>query len=186
MIGGLGLVDDLDRTARVAFAEPDQPIILIGNSTGWLGASAYLAQIEGRAEGAPPPVDLEAERANGDFVRERINASDVTACHDISDGGLIVAIAEMAMAGGMGARLKSPKADIPLFAWLYGEDQARYVLTVEDSSGLIVKARAAGVAAMVIGRTGGESLTVDSAYTISVKELRAAHESWMPAYMAAS
>ena len=186
VIGGLGLVDDLDRTARVAFAGPDQAIILIGDTAGWLGASAYLAQIEGRDEGAPPPVDLPAERANGDFVRQCINAGDVTACHDISDGGLIVAVAEMAMAGRLGARIESPKADLPLFAWLYGEDQARYVLTVENADSLLAKARAAGVAAMVIGRTGGESLTVDDAYTISVNELRAAHESWLPTYMAAS
>jgi len=110
----------------------------------------------------------------------------VTACHDISDGGLIVAVAEMAMAGRLGARIESPKADLPLFAWLYGEDQARYVLTVENADSLLAKARAAGVAAMVIGRTGGESLTVDDAYTISVNELRAAHESWLPTYMAAS
>jgi phosphoribosylformylglycinamidine synthase len=186
VIGGLGLVDDLDRTARVAFVEPDQAIILIGDTTGWLGASAYLAQIEGRDEGAPPPVDLAAERANGDFVRHCINAGEVTACHDISDGGLIVAVAEMAMAGQLGAKLASPKSDVPLLAWLYGEDQARYILSVENPDDLIAKARAAGVTAIVIGRTGGESLTVDGAYTISIEELRAAHETWLPTYMAAS
>jgi len=186
VIGGLGLVDDLDRTARVAFAAPDQAIVLIGETTGWLGASAYLAEIEGRTEGAPPPVDLLAERAHGEFVRERINAGAVTACHDVSDGGLIVAVAEMAMAASMGARLDSPNGDLSLVAWLFGEDQARYIVTVSDPESFIASARAAAVPAMVIGRTGGESLTVDGAYTISVSELRAAHETWLPTYMAAT
>ena len=159
---------------------------MIGETAGWLGASAYLAEIEGRDEGAPPPVDLPVERANGDFVRERINAGAVTACHDVSDGGLIVAVAEMAMAARMGARIESPNDDVPLHAWLFGEDQARYIVTVTDPDGFLHRARAARVPAAVIGQTGGESLTVDGAYTISVSELRAAHESWLPTYMAMS
>jgi len=186
VIGGLGLIDDLDRTARVAFSEPDQPIVLIGETTGWLGASAYLAEIEGRDEGAPPPVDLPAERANGEFVRDRIADGAVTACHDVSDGGLIVAVAEMAMAGKLGARLDSPDDDIPLLAWLFGEDQARFIVTARDADDIVARARAAGVPARIIGVTGGESLTVDGAYTISVSELSAAHEKWLPNYMAAS
>ncbi len=186
VIGGLGLVDDLDRTAGVAFGVSEQAIIIIGDTTGWLGASAYLAEIEGRDEGAPPPVDLARERAHGDFVRERINAGAIGACHDVSDGGLIVAIAEMAMAGNIGARIEAPGHDAPLLAWLFGEDQARYIVTVADPDGFTEQARSANIPAIVIGATGGQSLTVDGAYTISIDELRAAHESWLPAYMAAT
>ena len=184
VIGGLGLVDDLSKTARVAFARDDEAIVLIGETTGWLGASSYLQEIAGQREGAPPPVDLSVERRNGEFVRAQIVAERATACHDISDGGLIVALAEMALASGIGAEVESESSDIPLHAWLFGEDQARYILTTTDPEAMLAAAQQAGVAATVIGRTGGRSLKVDGSHTISVSELRDAHEMWLPEYMA--
>ncbi|NKB57436.1 MAG: phosphoribosylformylglycinamidine synthase subunit PurL [Alphaproteobacteria bacterium] len=185
VIGGLGLVDDLAQTARVAFAEQDQAIVLIGTTAGWLGASSYLQEIEERREGAPPPVDLVVEKANGSFVREQIIGGAASSCHDVSDGGLIVAIAEMAMASGIGAAIEAPETGIPLHAWLFGEDQARYVLTTADPAAMLEAAEMCGVKASVIGQTGGESLTVGGIHTISVNELRGAHEAWLPEYMAA-
>jgi phosphoribosylformylglycinamidine synthase II len=185
VIGGLGLVDDLAKTVRVAFPATDQAIVLIGTTTGWLGASSYLQEVEGRSDGAPPPVDLALEKTNGAFVRAQIAAGDATACHDVSDGGLIVAVAEMAMAGQTGASIDEPGAEIPLHAWLFGEDQARYILTTTDPEAMLKAANARGVVATVIGRTGGESLTVGGSRTISVNDLRDTHEAWLPEYMAA-
>src|SRR5690606_21641102 len=106
VIGGVGLVEDVTRAVTIAFKGAGETILLIGETKGHLGASIYLREIGGKEAGAPPPVDLEAERRNGDFVREQILAGRVTACHDLSDGGLLVAIAEMAMAGGVGATLE--------------------------------------------------------------------------------
>ncbi len=185
VIGGLGLVDDLSQTVQVAFADADETIVLVGETIGWLGSSSYLQEIEGRQEGAPPPVDLALERKNGEFVHAQIVTSAATACHDVSDGGLIVAIAEMALAGGIGAAIETPGGDIPLHAWLFGEDQARYVLTTPDPEAMLAAAKAKGVEAAVIGRTGGGSLTVGGMHTISVDGLRNAHEKWLPDYMAA-
>ncbi len=185
VIGGLGLVDDLERTARVAFPAEGESVVLIGSTTGWLGASSYLQEIEARGDGAPPPVDLTVERNNGHFVRDQIALRNATACHDVSDGGLIVAVAEMAMAGRIGVKINGPDGKIPLHAWLFGEDQARYVLTTTDPEAMLKDASARGVPAVVIGRTGGESLTVGGSHTISVNDLRDAHEAWLPAYMAA-
>ncbi len=185
VIGGLGLVEDLTKTTRLAFPAPEQAIVLIGTTTGWLGASSYLQEIEGRTDGAPPPVDLSLEKINGSFVRAQIVNGAVTACHDISDGGLIVAIAEMAMASGIGANIEVVQADIPLHAWLFGEDQARYILTTTDPDAMLKTANSEGVMATVIGITGGESLTVGGSHTISVNDLRDAHEAWLPEYMAA-
>ena len=107
-IGGVGLVEDVSRTATLAFKRPGETILLIGETEGWLGQSLYLREICGREEGAPPPVDLAAEKRNGDFVRGLIESRAVTAVHDISDGGLAVALAEMAIAGGMGASIDVP------------------------------------------------------------------------------
>src|SRR6202012_3275627 len=104
-----------------------------GETHGWLGQSVYLRDICGREEGAPPPVDLAVEKRNGDVVRGMIHAGTATAVHDLSDGGLLVALAEMAMAGGIGARLDAaPEATVPHAYW-FGEDQARYIVTVPEA-----------------------------------------------------
>src|SRR5262249_31857188 len=106
-IGAVGLLDDFMRSATLAFKAADEAILLIGETQGWLGQSLYLRDVCGREEGAPPPVDLDAERRNGDFMRILIHENIATAAHDVSDGGLLVAIAEMAMASGIGAVLTS-------------------------------------------------------------------------------
>ena len=115
----------------LAFKAEGEAILLIGETRGWLGQSLYLREICGREEGAPPPVDLAAERRHGDFVRGLIRDGLVTAVHDISDGGLLVALAEMAMASGIGAVLEAP-SNVPAHAFWFGEDQARYVVTAKD------------------------------------------------------
>jgi phosphoribosylformylglycinamidine synthase len=186
-IGGVGLLEDAKRRVDLAFKAPDEAIVLIGETRGHLGASAYLSVIEGREDGPPPPVDLTAERANGDFVRGLIEAGRVTACHDLSDGGLFVALAEMAMAGGLGARIEPPEAagKTPVHAWLFGEDQARYIVTASEAAPVLEAARAAGVPAAAVGATGGNALTLAGGGTISVVELTRAHEGWLPAYMKA-
>jgi len=191
VIGGVGLIDDVANAATPAFKAADETIILIGATAGHLGASIYAREIGGIGghDHAPPPVDLAAERRNGDFVRARIAAGAVTACHDLSDGGLAVALAEMALAGDMGASLEADIAgEVPLPAYLFGEDQGRYLLTVaaSDAAALLDAAAAAGVPARRIGATGGADLTLPGGDPISVADLRAAHESWFPAYMATS
>ena len=184
VIGGLGLIADLEHTAGIAIPREGLDLVLIGETTGWLGSSLYLREIEGREEGAPPPVDLAAEKNNGDFVRATIEAGRIEACHDVSDGGLVVAVAEMAMASGIGAGISGPPEGIPLRGWLFGEDQARYVIACADGATLLGDAKKAGVPAAVIGHTGGDALTVGESHTISVGELRRRHEDWLPTFMA--
>ena len=127
-IGGVGLLEDFTKSATIAFKAADEAILLVGETKGWLGQSLYLREICEREEGAPPPVDLAAERRNGDFVRALIAEGTATAVHDVSDGGLLVALAEMAMASGIGAELDA--APLAAHAFWFGEDQARYVVTV--------------------------------------------------------
>jgi phosphoribosylformylglycinamidine synthase II len=185
-IGAVGVLDDVAKAATLAFKAVDQEIVLIGDTAGHLGASIYLREIEGREEGAPPPVDLAIERRNGDCVRAMIQDGRVTACHDLSDGGLYVAIAEMAMASGIGGDISAPDSAPVLHAWLFGEDQGRYVVTTTDANTVLAAAAEAGVPAAVIGATGGEQLTVGGTDAISIKELSTAHEGWMPGYMSAA
>ncbi|AWM88457.1 phosphoribosylformylglycinamidine synthase subunit PurL [Microvirga sp. 17 mud 1-3] len=185
-IGGVGVLDDVTVNASVAFKREEDALILIGETAGWLGQSIYLRDVCGREEGAPPPVDLAAERRNGDFVRQLIRSRQVDTVHDLSDGGLALALAEMAMAGGIGAIVASAPEDLPLHAFLFGEDQARYILAVrpDDAADILYEANAVGVPALVLGVTGGDSLILPGGEAISVEKLKAAHESWLPDYMA--
>ncbi|MGO4574264.1 phosphoribosylformylglycinamidine synthase subunit PurL [Microvirga sp. 2TAF3] len=185
-IGGVGLLDDVTVNASVAFKREEDALILIGDTTGWLGQSIYLRDICGREEGAPPPVDLAAEKRNGDFVRQLIRSGQIDTVHDLSDGGLALALAEMAMAGNRGAVIATAPEDLPLHAFLFGEDQGRYVIAVDpdEAADILYEATEIGVPAMALGVTGGDSLILPGAQAISVEKLKAAHESWLPDYMA--
>ncbi|SLN56288.1 phosphoribosylformylglycinamidine synthase subunit PurL [Oceanibacterium hippocampi] len=185
-IGGIGLIADCDKAVSIAFPAEGLDVLLIGDTRGELGQSLYLRELHGKEEGAPPAVDLTAERRNGDFVRDAIHDGIVSACHDLSDGGLAVGIAEMALAGNIGVDITVPEGlAIPLHAWLFGEDQARYLVTVAtpQSAGILAAAAAANVPAISVGRTGGSDLTVRNGFTISLATLREARESWLPTYM---
>ena len=184
-IGGVGLVADVTATASLAFKRAGDAVLLIGGAPSWLGRSAYLATICGRDEGAPPPVDLAAERRNGDFVASLIKGGKASAVHDLSDGGLAVALAEMAIAGGVGATIDKGVVVGLAHAFFFGEDQGRYVVTAkaEDALAILAAAAKAGVAATRIGATGGESLTLPGEAPVTIAALRQAHETWLPRYM---
>jgi phosphoribosylformylglycinamidine synthase subunit PurL len=184
-IGGVGLLDDFTRSVTLAFKAEGEAILLIGETHGWLGQSVYLRDVCGREEGAPPPVDLAAEKRNGDVVRGMIHARTATAAHDVSDGGLLIALAEMAIAGGIGAQLLAAPASIVPHAYWFGEDQARYVVTVPaEQAGLVLaKMKGAGVSCARIGTTGGGSIAIAGEDPVAVASLKEGFESWLPAYM---
>jgi phosphoribosylformylglycinamidine synthase II len=187
-IGGVGLLDDFTKSASIAFKADGETVLLIGKTKGWLGQSLYLRDICGREEGAPPPVDLAAEKRNGDFVRALIEASRVTAAHDVSDGGLAIALAEMAIASNLGAKLETALANVLPHAFWFGEDQARYVVTAReaDAAKLITDAKSAGVPVTKIGVTGGNALALPGESPLLIAALTENFESWLPAYMAGS
>jgi len=181
-IGGVGVLEDAAKAVGIALS-PWLDLILIGRTHGWLGQSLWLREMTGREEGAPPPVDLDAERKAGDFVRNLILTGQVRACHDVADGGLMIAVAEMAMAGNTGARLIAGPREIPGHAYWFGEDQGRYVLAVADGPAVLRAAETAGIPATRLGTSGGGDLTLPDGGTISVAALRAAHERFFPSWM---
>ena len=192
-IGGVGLLADIDRMARIAFAAPGEQILLVGDTVGHLGASIYAREILQRQDGPPPPVDLAIERRNGDFVRGLIEAGRVVTCHDISDGGMFVAVAEMALAAlsegrEIGATIDLPDDSVALHGWLFGEDQARYLISADAATAksIIEDGEKANIPIKVIGLSGGATLTLRGSDAISLSELQRAHEDWLPNYMAAT
>ncbi|MES2897472.1 MAG: phosphoribosylformylglycinamidine synthase subunit PurL [Pseudomonadota bacterium] len=181
-VGAVGLLKDSSLRADFAGMKAGDALVLVGETRGELGASMYLREVLGREDGAPPPVDLALERKTGDFIRNLILSRQAVVVHDLSDGGLIAAAGEMALASKVGARL-TISAELPAHAALFGEDQARYLLAVPNGYELLAAAKAAGLAAAIVGQAGGEDLAVDGVFTLPLAKLREAHEGWMPAYM---
>ncbi len=192
-IGGVGLLKNIDRMARIGFAAADEQILLIGETKGHLDASIFAREILGREDGPPPPVDLAMERRHGDFVRALIEAGRISTCHDISDGGLLVAVAEMCLAAlaegrEIGAAIDLPDGAVSTHGWLFGEDQARYLISADAASAktIIEDAAKANIPINVIGLSGGATLTLRGSDAISLSELQRAHEDWLPDYMEAT
>jgi phosphoribosylformylglycinamidine synthase II len=164
-IGGVGIIADWSKAATIAFKKAGEAIWLIGGHGTHLGQSIWLREVQGQEAGDAPTVDLSAERARGEQVRKLILDGVATAVHDISDGGLLVAVAEMALAGQMGAELDSLTT-----AQAFGEDQGRYLITT--SADAVIEG------AVRIGRTGGNHVA-----GMALETLRTAHEGFLPALM---
>ena len=182
-VGAVGLLPDYALRMDFAGLRAGDTLILIGVSHGELGSSLYLREVLDREDGAPPPVDLKAERRNGDFVRGLIRSKRVSAVHDLSDGGLVVAAAEMALASDIGLTLDATSA-AHAHPFLFGEDQGRYLVATRQPEAVIASAIAAGINAALVGRAGGEVFASTGLFGIPMSELRAANEAWMPAFMA--
>jgi len=181
-VGAVGLLADSRKRAGFSGMKAGDTLVLLGETKGELGASLYLREILGREDGAPPPVDLHLERRIGDLVRNLIKSQQVTVVHDLSDGGLIAAAAEMALASHVGITLELP-SKLPDHALLFGEDQGRYLIATADPTTVLKAAQAAGIIAEEVGHADGPALATAGIFSIALADLRAAHEGWMPAYM---
>ena len=187
-IGGVGILKDVTKRVGASFVNVGETVVLIGETKGHLGSSLALRELFSREDGAPPPVDLAAEKKNGDFVRSWIAKDAITACHDLSDGGLMVGLAEMGLRNNMGAAIQLPVPhDQPaqVFSYLCGEDQARYIITLASDKIAAVEneAKAKGVVFTVLGITQKEILQLGETCSVNMTELRQANEAWMPNYM---
>jgi phosphoribosylformylglycinamidine synthase len=185
-IGAVGLMKDVNRMATIAFKREGDAILLIGETRGHLGQSIYLREIEGKEEGAAPPVDLAKERKVGDFVRKLIEDGRVDTVHDISDGGLLVAVAEMALAGNIGAEIGIAGTTVEAVPFFFGEDQARYIIAAPEkiADKIADELSKAGIIHALIGKTSAsKTLRVAREGEAALADLRKAHEGWFPAYM---
>lgn len=185
-IGGIGLIDDIATQASLVFKTEGDVIILIGDTQGQLGQSLYQELQTGDFAGAPPSVDLSTELKHGDIVRRLITAQKVSAVHDVSDGGLLVAIADMAIASGLGAELRAAPDDIAAEAYWFGEDQARYVVTVpaENKDAVLTELQTAQIPANEIGVVSGSDLIIEGADSLAITQLTERFEAYLPNLLA--
>ena len=182
-IGGVGVISDVALAVGQGVHQTGLQLVLIGGLGDHLGQSLYLRDMLGREEGPPPPVDLAAERRHGDFIRDLILTGRVSASHDLSDGGLAIAIAEMVLSGSVGISV-TLKQDALTAGHLFGEDQGRYLLASNQAESIVAAATAQSIPARIIGHTIHDGLTFTNGHSISSKELRQNHEQWLPSYMA--
>jgi phosphoribosylformylglycinamidine synthase II len=194
-IGGVGLLDDWEKSATIAFKAEGEFIFVLGAvADRHLGQSLWLSEIRGRRKGPPPRVDLESERRTGELIRSLIANGIITAVHDVSDGGIAVALAEMALAGGIGAVINHGRGFYPGdggpadAGFVFGEGQGRYLVTAGDRFALDPLLEAAGVKGHFLGHTYGTNLRLLSddkivEQEIPLGDLRAAHESFFPKLM---
>ncbi len=191
-IGGVGLLEDYNKMMTLGFKASGDAIYLIG-AEPWatpnperslVGQSLWLREIHGREEGRAPHVDLTLEKHNGEFVRELIEAGLVNAVHDVSDGGMAVALAEMALKGGIGAEVES-HPDYNPARWWFGEDQGRYLVTVPDVAAfqaqLAKGTRDEDTAASGVRRLG--TVGGSSVFGVELETLRTAHSSFFAEWM---
>jgi len=187
-IGGVGLLENWEKSATIAFKAEGEQVIIIGHSNSHVGRSLWLDLCHGRREGRAPPVDLAAEKRAGECIRKLIADGLVTAVHDCSDGGAAVAVAEMALAGNIGLRMTVVEQIPNPAAILFGEDQGRYIVSTNDPERVRAAANAAQLFAVPIGTTGGDRITFDllgrgGEQSVSLADLRSAHEGFFPRLM---
>jgi phosphoribosylformylglycinamidine synthase subunit PurL len=187
VIGMVGVIENVDDAVGNCFVAAEQDVFVIGQddkiSDGWLGASIYQQHHGDDCIYAPPPLDLVAEQKTGSFVRQQILGGGISAAHDIADGGLAVAIAEMAMRSGFGAEIEVPKTG-NLHGWAFGENQSRFVVTTANSQALIAAAKEAGIEIAKLGMVSyRKELKFGDNDTISVVDLNDVFEGRIPALM---
>ena len=184
MIGAVGLLEDVDLVIRPEGLSPGHTILLIGHSAGHLHRSLYARQLLGRDDGPPPPVDLEAEASAGALVGRLASQRLVAACHDLSEGGLAAAAAEMALGGGCGIALEAADSGVSTHGWWFGEDQGRYLLAVAEEDLGTVLAAAGTVPVRRVGRAGEQRVLRLGKEALSCDILADAREAWLPDFMA--
>ena len=189
VIGMVGVIENWEQAVSTKISSAGLHLLVIGEdtqtdstATRWLGSSVYAKLVAGREGGAPPPVDLEAEKLHGEFVRSMIADGLVHAAHDISDGGLLFCLVEMLMDSAIGAELIAPDDDV--HGWAFGEHQSRYILATSQPEQIIQKAKAADIPFMPLGKTDNSGeLTVTGNDPISISGLLDISENVIPGRM---
>ena len=182
-IGGVGLIQDVNKSMTLSLKSSDSLLLVVGETKGHIHQSALCHDILHLKKGPPPAINLNEEKKNSFFVRELIDKKIAKSVHDISDGGIALAVAEMCMAGKMGAKIITNLIDAERVKFLFGEDQARYLVEIknEDCENVMKLAKEQEISLLQLGSTKKENLTIDE-MKISVDDLLKLNNKWFHNY----
>ena len=176
-IGGVGLIKDISKTKTIAFKQKDTLVYTIGETNGHLGNSQFLSIILDKELGSTPIIDLNNELKNGKFVLELISQNLALSVHDIGEGGLLVAAAEMSLSSGIGIFINCERKN---HAYLFGEDQGRYIIEIDKKNEALLNklSNDHSVVLECIGHTTDENIEIKDIGKISIIDLKTNHENW--------
>ena len=182
-IGGVGLIQDSNKSTTISIKATGNLLLIIGETKGHIHQSALCYDILHIKKGPPPTINLAEEKKNSFFIRDLINKKIALSVHDISDGGIALAIAEMCMSGKIGAKITTNLIDAERIKFLFGEDQARYVIEVKsaDYDNIVKLAKEKEVSLLQIGSTKAENLTIDD-IKITVEDMLTLNNKWFHNY----
>ena len=182
-IGGVGLIQDSNKSTTISIKATGNLLLIIGETKGHIHQSALCYDILHIKKGPPPTINLAEEKKNSFFIRDLINKKIALSVHDISDGGIALAIAEMCMSGKIGAKITTNLIDAERIKFLFGEDQARYVIEVKsaDYDNIVKLAKEKEVSLLQIGSTKAENLTIDD-MKITVEDMLTLNNKWFHNY----
>ena len=184
VIGGVGLIKNLKKIHNHRLKKIDSKIIVVGKTFGHLGQSVYLNELYNLHEGMPPEVNLLNEKNNGEIVLKLINSNLINSVHDISTGGIILALAEMSISSQIGIKILKPKKLSNLFEYYFGEDQSRYLVEIDQNNYSKIEKilKDNNIYFDTIGVTQKEYFELDKDLKISVKELYDLNNRWYNKY----
>jgi phosphoribosylformylglycinamidine synthase subunit PurL len=182
VVGMLGIIEDMSKALGIAW-RPGDEIVLLGDTRAELGGSEYAWALHRHLGGTPPTLDLAREKAIIDLLADLAERGTISAAHDVSEGGVGVALAECAIASGVGARVTPPEHELEPHVWLFSESAGRAIVSTGEVAAVLDAAASAGVPAMGLGRVEEETLEIAGMLAVSVEELTQAHEHPLPHLM---
>ncbi len=184
VIGGVGLIQNLNKTLSHKFKKEKSIIVLIGKTFGHLEQSCFLKENYSIIDGNPPEINLINEKNNGEMVLKLIERKLVLSAHDISNGGLLIALSEMSMGSNLGIKIEKSKKLRDLKEYFFGEDQGRYVLEIDEKNLTSVEKflKSGSIYYEIIGKTQENFFEIENEMKIDTNVLYKANNQWYNNY----
>ena len=183
-IGGVGLIKNLDYMTTISLKEIGSYILVVGKTLGHLYQSEFFREVLEIKDGPPPEINLFNEKNNGLLIQTLISKKLVNSVHDISSGGILVALSEMCISGKIGANIKVPRNNISLHEYLFGEDQSRYLIEINEENNVEVSKilEKNNIYYEIIGKTQKDSLYLNNEFNIKLNDLSELNSFWFRNY----
>jgi len=184
-IGGVGLIKDYKKMISMGLTKIDNLVLIIGKTEGHIDQSVFAKNILNQKKGPPPEINLFNEKNNGETLLKLISDGFIKSAHDISVGGILVAIVKMSISGNKGINIKKPENLVNYFEYFFGEDQGRYLIEIEKNDLNKVKSvlDKNSVYFSEIGIIQEKNMVLKDKLNVTVDELIKSNKTWLTNYM---